>query len=316
MNDYRYCRLNESNFADVVHLIKVIYHVDVNVEQFRKKYATDSFGASYIGYIAYHNETNEVAAYYGIFPLRVKLNETIVMAAQSGDTMTHPAHRNKGLFVELAKQTYELGKSLGIQFVYGFPNQFSYPGLVRKLGWTHAYDMLSLNLLVPTLPYAHFLIKWPNLSTWHSKTLLNLLKKFFVFHETLPETLLSCQKQKEGVMHDQDFFDYKLGYNCILLQHQDVYMVLKVENNNIGIGALYNYGEFSGINKALRRLKLICALMGVMRIRTYCSPNNLANINLGKLAFSKKSLAYCYLNFGIDFDLGKLNFTYLDYDTF
>ncbi|KTC92047.1 GNAT family N-acetyltransferase [Legionella cincinnatiensis] len=315
MDNYRYCRLNESNFADLMHLVKVIYGVDVNMEQFKKKYATECFGASYVGYIAYHNKTNEAAAYYGILPLRVKLNETVIMAAQSGDTMTHPDHRNKGLFVALAQLTYELGKSLGIQFVYGFPNKNSYPGLVRKLGWTHAYDMLSVNLFVPTLPYAR-LLKKKKQAAWHGNTLLSLLKKWFTAHEVLPEKLLSFQKNAEGVIHDQDFFNYKLGHNCILLQYQEVFLVLKVESDSIGIGALYNYGKSSDARKALRRLKFICALMGIMRIKTYCSPNKLANINMGKLGFSKKSLAYCYINFSADADLGTLNFTYLDYDTF
>ncbi|VEB32696.1 Uncharacterised protein [Legionella sainthelensi] len=132
----------------------------------------------------------------------------------------------------------------------------------------------------------------------------------------MPEKLLSVQENAQGVIHDQDFFSYKLGHNCILLQYKEVFLVLKVENDSIGIGALYNYGKSSDVRKALRRLKFICALMGIMRIKTYCSPNQLANINMGAFGFSKKSLAYCYINFSADTDLRTLNFTYLDYDTF
>ncbi|MBI2785421.1 MAG: GNAT family N-acetyltransferase [Legionella longbeachae] len=316
MNAYRYDRLNELNFPDLVNLIKEVYNVAVNSEQLKKKYTTDCFGASYVGYIAYHHETNQAAAYYGILPLRVRLNGRIIMAAQSGDTMTHPDHRNKGLFVALAKQTYELGQSLGIQFVFGFPNQNSYPGLVRKLGWTHAYDMLSVNLLVPTLPYAKFLIKKPKLAAWHSKSLMNLLKKFFVCPTVLPQKLLSAHMHEEGVVHDQNFFDYKLGYDCICLQHKEVFIILKVENNNLGIGTILNYGKPADVKVALRKLKFVCFLMGIIRIKTYCSPDKLASTFLHKYGFSKKSLSYCYINFNAEADLHALHFTYLDYDTF
>lgn len=133
MSDYKYIQLSESNFSDLVDLIKVVYLLNVDIVQLKKKYDTDRFGTSFVGYLAYCKDTKTAAAYYGILPIKVKINGNVLMAAQSGDTITHPKHRNKGLFVELAKRTYTLGQTLGIQFVYGFPNQYSYPGLVRKL---------------------------------------------------------------------------------------------------------------------------------------------------------------------------------------
>lgn len=316
MNDYRYDRLSDANFKDLGKLIEVIYNIGINMEQLRKKYDTSCFGASYVGYIAYHNESNQPAGYYGILPLKVKLADNIVMAAQSGDTMTHPDHRNKGLFIELAKRTYELGKSLGVQFVFGFPNKNSYHGLVKKLGWTHAYDMLSVNILVTTIPYSSLLPGNSILSAWHSKAIFALLNKLFITSTILPEKFLIKKQKNNGVIHDQDFFNYKLGHNCICLQHKDVLIFVKVENNTLGIGAIHNYGTHADLKGALRKLKLICGLMGIVRIKTYCSPDILSGTSLQNYGFSKQSLPYCYINFNATEDLNTLNFTYFDYDTY
>lgn len=316
MNDYRYDRLSDANFADLGKLIEVVYNVRINIEQLKKKYDTSCFGASYVGYIAYHNESNQPAGYYGILPLKVKLANNIVMAAQSGDTMTHPEHRNKGLFTELARHTYELGKSLGVQFVFGFPNKNSYHGLVNKLGWTHAYDMLSVNIFVPTLPYSSLLRKNASLSAWHSKAIFALLSKLFITSTALPEKFLIKEQETNGVIHDQDFFNYKLGHNCVCLQHKEVLIFVKVENNTLGIGAIHNYGAPADVKGALNKLKLICRLMGIIRIKTYCSPDSLSSTSLQKYGFSKQSLPFCYINFSAKEDLDTLNFTYFDYDTY
>jgi len=56
-----------------------------------------------------------------------------VIAAQSGDAMTNFAYTGKGFFTQLGEKTDALLKAENIEFVYGFPNQNSYPGYIKKL---------------------------------------------------------------------------------------------------------------------------------------------------------------------------------------
>src|SRR5207244_789927 len=75
-------------------------------------------------------------------------------AAVSGDTMTHSEHRGKGLFVELAKRTFQLAKESRIRFAYGFPNQNSLKGSVHA-GWKYSGDQLkNFTVRVNTIPFA------------------------------------------------------------------------------------------------------------------------------------------------------------------
>lgn len=84
---------------------------------------------------------NMCAALYVIWPVMLKLGRERVPGAQSMDTMTHPDHRGGGLFVTLAERCFDLARSRGVEVVYGFPNESSYPGFVRRLNFDHAGDV-------------------------------------------------------------------------------------------------------------------------------------------------------------------------------
>src|SRR4030095_10457568 len=132
--EYTFERISASRLYDIKLLYLDSFGEDVSMDFVEKKYDTSAFGVRDIGYIAYDN-VGIPAAYYGVFPCRALVRGNVYLTAQSGDTMTHPNHRGKGLFVKLAKMTYELAKENGIKFVFGFPNDNSLPGFVKKLGW-------------------------------------------------------------------------------------------------------------------------------------------------------------------------------------
>jgi len=65
----------------------------------------------------------------------MRINGKEGLASHSQDTMTHPDFRRQGIFEELANRTYQQAAKAGLQLAYGFPNRYSYPGLVSKLSW-------------------------------------------------------------------------------------------------------------------------------------------------------------------------------------
>lgn len=72
---------------------------------------------------------------YAAIPMNIQIQNTIISAIWSIDTMTHPDYRGQGVFPYLAKKFYKECERRGFRFVYGFPNQLIYPIRIRKLGW-------------------------------------------------------------------------------------------------------------------------------------------------------------------------------------
>ena len=83
------------------------------------------------------NLTNskEVASIYATMPVLFKINNEVVKACQSLDTLTDENHRGKGLFVNSAMKVFEKAAEQSYTMVYGFPNGNSVGGFTRKLDW-------------------------------------------------------------------------------------------------------------------------------------------------------------------------------------
>lgn len=84
-------------------------------------------------------ESERLAAIYASLPGNFRIGEERRLGLQSLDTLTAPDFRGKGLFVTLAKQTFERAAESGAALIYGFPNGSSAHGFFKKLGW-HSLD--------------------------------------------------------------------------------------------------------------------------------------------------------------------------------
>jgi len=228
MSDYRFERLSKENLKHLVLLYNSSFNLATDVNYLEKKYNTSAFGAAYIGFLAFHNQTGQAAAYYGVFPILVKLNNTEILAAQSGDTMTHPKHQGKGLFTILAKMTYELAEKENINFVFGFPNKNSYPGFVKKLSWQHYNDINNYVITTNTLPFDKIAKKMPLFGSLYNSYINARLKK--IICNELPENSISKQDPKMGyVIHDERFYKYKTYTKTYSVKLNEITCVIKID---------------------------------------------------------------------------------------
>ena len=138
-------RLDARRVKDLELLHTAVYGQPPEKGMYPKKYDTAFTGQAYLGFIAYASDGTP-AAYYGVIPCFISYGDKTLLAAQSADTMTHPLHRKKGLFILLARQTYDLCRQVGVRLLFGFPNQNSYHTFVNSLGWT-ATDRMDLFIL-------------------------------------------------------------------------------------------------------------------------------------------------------------------------
>jgi GNAT superfamily N-acetyltransferase len=91
------------------------------------------------------DDGEKLAGSYTIWPTMLNIGGEIVRGGQSMDTMTHPDYRGKGLFTRLAIACFDQLREEGYEALYGFPNENSYPGFIKRLNWDHVGDVPHWN---------------------------------------------------------------------------------------------------------------------------------------------------------------------------
>lgn len=311
MSAYSFDRLSDLNLKDLIPLFKNVFNKNYSEQYLINKYNTEVFGPKHIGYIAY-DENNNHAAYYGVFPVLIEYKGKTILAVQSGDTMTHPDHRGKGLFIKLSLKTYELAKKHGIKFVFGFPTKNSYPGFVNKLNWTHEENIKRYQLLIFTFPMSEIAkrLKW--LAPFYEKY-LNWFLSFYKCEAKICKSSL-IDEQSGGIKRDQRYYDYKSYSKSFFLKVNDITIWIKVDGQ-MGIGDIERNGS-KDFKKIIKKLKLIAFCLGVVRIVFYVSPDSYWDKLLSTKYKSSEGLAIGYLNFDSDIPLDKIKYSYGDFDTF
>ncbi len=80
-------------------------------------------------------DDDALVGHYAIIPLPLASAEGRLNTYLSMTTMVAASHRQHGLFVKLAENTYEHAAQAGVDFVMGFPNAMSAPGFKKRLFW-------------------------------------------------------------------------------------------------------------------------------------------------------------------------------------
>ncbi|HET7818339.1 MAG TPA: GNAT family N-acetyltransferase, partial [Bacteroidia bacterium] len=274
-----------------------------------KKYDTSFATQSYIGYIAYKNDAP--AAFYGVFPCIVEYDGKKIIAAQSGDTMTHPSHQGKGLFIKLAKMTYELAKEKGIEFIFGFPNKNSYPGFVKKLNWVHTENINTYTFKIKTIPLIELAKKLKLTSLYISYALI-FIRRYVSQKTHFNNSIIN--NENGGLVHDESFFNYKSYTKKFILEIEDILIWLKLDGR-LYIGDIETT-SLEKFEKALKKLKIICFFIGCNKIQFNISPNTYWDKILKKKYKHQNTLPIGYYNLNSELPLEKIKFTGADFDTF
>lgn len=103
-------------------------------EQYLRWQYTENPNGTAFGFDAWDGD--KLAAHYAAIPQSYRYNGTTVPCVLSLNTATHPSYRNKGLFVKLARATYEAAARAGIFCVIGVANANSTPGFTKRLGFS------------------------------------------------------------------------------------------------------------------------------------------------------------------------------------
>ncbi|NVK63618.1 MAG: GNAT family N-acetyltransferase [Flavobacteriales bacterium] len=302
---YRFERVSQANISDLVYLMKSVHGQSKPKEYYERKFSTKQFGADYIGFFAYA-ESHEPAAYYGVYPYQLEINGDHFLGAQSGDTITHPNHQRKGLFLQLAKLTYDLAREEGIHVIFGFPNGQSAPGFFKKLNWLETGDFTSYsfefkNSNIYNITHKYSLTKW--LYKIHFNAVYPFVRsKVFQNPERRPDVAT--------VTHNSSYVNYKRYEKSYLIKVNGIRFWIKFDDG-IRIGAMEEINEHT-----LATLRKLARIFGVKKVSIVVGPNSVFKAFLEKNCNAKSAVIKIgYLELQID-SKRDYCFTYADLDTF
>ena len=312
MSEYRFERVSESNVEDILYIYKDAFGKELNIVEFKQKHNTKEFGDSYVGFIAY-DQNNIPSAFYGVYPCQIEYQGRLFLAAQSGDTMTHSAHTGKGLFTQLALKTYDYCKENGFHLVFGFPNENSFPGFVKRLGWTHFDDMIPYLIRVKCIPWIRLKNTFHLRQSIHDRWCRFNLKKLT---KGIPFKSSCLASEIPVVDHSIAFFKYKTYAENYLTNIHGINVWLKFDDTFLSIGDIEKCNE-TDFKKTIQALKKIAFKMGLPHLRFHSSSNS-----WGESMFKKHGVPMEVnypvggLNFSGEIPMEKLKFTGADNDTF
>lgn len=122
----------------LVALHNEIFHSDITIKDWLWKYHKQPQGRPWIS-VAEIN--GEIVGQQGVIHNHLNFTGREVVVGQAGDSLVRADQRGKGMFVKLGHRNYGLARNNGVAAVFNFPNLASYPGYVRRLGWTRVCNL-------------------------------------------------------------------------------------------------------------------------------------------------------------------------------
>lgn len=300
--EYIFEKLDEARLIDLKYLFKKTFLVEYSIEEIKQKHFLCSGDIKYIGFLAYKKSSNEPAAFHGVFPTEMNFQGKKILTAQVGDIMTHPNHQKKGLFVQLALLTYQLCKELKISFLFGFPNQISYPGFIKYLNFTEKERLLNFTLFENKLEYNRFTRKNKLLSSVQFKLVKLVFQRLYREGNSF-ENSNHLDSQLGFICHNENYYQQKESTTKFLVQIKGVNVWLSISQNHLAIGDIDTLDQ-KKISSILRQLKQMLVLMG-LRFLTFGGSKNALLVKLIlKLGYTQRE---SYRPIFLDFD-GKVNF--------
>ncbi|WP_413668496.1 GNAT family N-acetyltransferase [Mucilaginibacter sp. Mucisp86] len=308
-DEYRIERLTGERLADMTSLHKAVYGKTLPSDFFSRKYNTAFTSVMYTGYLAYAG--NVPAAFYGVIPCFIECDGHPVLAAQSADTMTHPDHQGKGLFITLAQRTYELCHKEGIQILFGFPNQNSLPGFVNKLNWQVSAQMECFIIPVKALPLERLANKFPVLNGLYRFYAKNLIKRYESPQKGITSSLIN-----EGF--------YSLHRDSSYLSHKTYTESFTIKTGNSSVWFRIAGGMVIGdidfvtddLSDIIPRLKKIAGRLGLQKLQFQADKRSELNAFLKLHAEPIPSFPVIVKDLSSRTPLDKLAFAFADIDIF
>lgn len=291
---------------EFIKLFQACFKKTISTDSLVKKYDTDKLGGSYLGFMAFHQGLP--IAYYGVLPVPFVLNGKELVAVQSADTMTHPDYRRHGLFPMLAEMTYDQAKKEGVAFVFGWPNENSFPTFKNKLGWIELGRMQRFSIHVNTAPLAKVFFKLKALRPAYLKFATSVLRANPLNHKILNDA-------NNSIPLTDEYLRYKEALGAFSVSTPFGVLFCSLDYR-LKIGFM-DANQLNHLTEILDGFVRKCRICGITEIQIIVSPQSaMANLLLSAGMKKTDDLPLMYRSFSDDLEMNMANFTGLDYDGF
>jgi GNAT superfamily N-acetyltransferase len=314
MSEYNFLQIDDHSYKSIKELYWRSFKLKTRLEEIKNKYDTSGFGLKNIGYLA-KDSSGDLAAYYGVFPIRMSLMGKDILAAQSADTMTAPEHRKKGLFTLLAKKTYEKAAETGIRFVFGFPNDNSLPGFQRNLHWKFYGIMKTWKFSNKTLPVSELASRFRIILPLYQIYSRIRLKKYSVEMTQSNVEHLSDKKVNGQVKKDVHFVQYKTSNQNVHFIRMNGFFFLIKPIPHLNIGCFSNIEE-EKTDLFLNTIKQLGMKLGCGKTVLTLSDNHWLYERLKSKVSFTDSLPIGYFEIDPNIPYKEITYVGADYDTF
>lgn len=264
--EFTFERVNDHNIKDLVTLMKKVHNRTMSVAHYKKKLDTSYTGIINIGYFAYSPD-GEVAAFYGVYPVQISSGSTHISACQSGDTITNPKYQRKGLFVTLAKLTYQLAEKNGIKIVFGFPNNNSSYAFFNKLNWERQGNFTRI-IKKYNNPFKFY--NWLHYVSSLKIVYYTYIKILLLFFRGRPFPCSDDTSNSLVIHRTREYFKYKLNIQHSYIFNIDGFNIWLKFDDGISIGDIEPFDIVKQSDKFEKALDKLTKLLGVDKITAHC----------------------------------------------
>lgn len=311
---YKFNRISKNSYKELRLLFKSAFNLNMSLSSIENKYDTQLFGLSNVGLLAV-DSVNTPAAYYGVFPIGLNYESKDHLIAQSGDTMTSPNHRKKGLFIKLAIETYKLSEELGIKMIFGFPNKNSYPGFKEKLNWVFCGNMQKFTINIMTIPFCELSSKFNILEPIYQWNIRWRIRKLSINPSEKNIECFNYSNVKGQIKKDVNFFTYKLrNKTCFLISYKGFTLLIKPKTH-LHIGAV-GYFDISQTKELIHIVKNLAKKLNCMQAIFTLSENHWLYEYMKKEITPSKSTPIGFFLYNDEIIPNEIQFTTADFDTF
>ena len=270
------------------------------------------FGLSDTGVYA-EAQDGAPAAYYGVFPVSMSYHGQTILGAQSGDTMTSPFHQKKGLFTQLAKETYKLAADNKVRLVFGFPNQNSYPGFKNKLDWQFTGFLQNYTITNSTIPLCELAGKYKALENIYRSYVHTRISKYQL--DPTEANISTINTEASGVKKDKAFFEYKMKSPDVYFVRIDSFTLLIKVNNHLQIGAVAKFDK-SKLSDFFKAIKKLANVLGCRKTIFIHSKNYWLNDVLQTALPATEGMPIGFYVIDNSIRIEDFSFSLADFDTF
>jgi GNAT superfamily N-acetyltransferase len=128
----------------ILDLFEVVFRQKLKLENWLWRFRENPAGKHLIKLMW---DDDELIGHYAVSPLFMNVEGVDVLTALSLTTMTHPDYQGKGIFSKLSMALYnDLEQNYNCKAIWGFPNNNSHYGFVKKLEWKNLVMIHTLTL--------------------------------------------------------------------------------------------------------------------------------------------------------------------------